>query len=182
MEEQLYNQDNISQEERANQIINSWVDKYKEVFFTTINDNEFIYRLLSNKEYLELKDKAETPGQLEELICQRCVLDPIVEWDDEIFAGYPSSLALDILEQSLLVSDKDNPVDIGELIQTNYEYVSTSLSEQIPLVIKKSFPEYTLEEIELMPMVRQIKLFNQSRWIIETLTGINLEYDMPEQQ
>ena len=49
--------------------------------------------------------------------------------------------------------------------------------KQIPLIIKHCFPEYTLDELELTPLPKQIELFSKAKWMLENLELVKLEFE-----
>lgn len=170
----------MSEEYSAEEIIQSWKDYYGEIHVAEINEETFIFRLLPKIEYQELKDVAEDNIELEEMVCTACVLEPIVDWTSDIYAGYTSSLAVEILEQSYIIQNKNNPIILEDIMESSFTKVANSLDTQMVLVIKHCFPEYSLEEIERMPMPRHFELFAKGRWMLEHLEGNPLDLKKEE--
>lgn len=173
-------QEHSQQEYSPEEILEMWKNHYGEINAAEVNGETFIYRLISRKEYNEFKDLAEDSFELEEMVCTACILEPIVDWTDDIFAGYTSSLSVDILENSYIIRDKDNPFSLEDVIEHTFNEVSSSLDIQMVLVIKHCFPEYRLEEIELMPLPKQFDLFSKGRWMLEHLEGNPLDLKKEE--
>lgn len=161
----------------VDEIIKEWKKQYGYIYICELNDVNFIYRLLSNQEHNDIKNKTETNEEYEEMICQRCVLDPLVDWDDEIYAGFSSSLAIDILEKSFLLSPVDKPLVISDIIDEKYAEVEQSLEMQMPIIINFAFKEYSLKEIEEMPLPQQIDLLAKAKWALEYLYDIPLSFN-----
>lgn len=170
-----------TEEEYELLVIDQWKEQYGEVYLSEIHDNTFIYRLISLTEFNEIKEITETTQEFEEILCNRAVLDPIVNWTSDIYAGYTSSIAVEILQQSLLQPINGEPVDIIGRVEQDYAQLEVNFNEHMLLTIKNKFPEYSLREIELMPYPRLIKLFNKARWMLSVLDGTPLSLDNDEQ-
>ena len=168
-------------EDDINKIIKQWKEEYGEIYVTTIDGESFIYRLMSYKEYTDLKNISEDNFHLEELVCKEAVLDPIVDYSDDIYAGYTSSLAIDILTQSYIIVDEKESLTFNDKIEEKYIELQNDTKAQIPLIIKHCFQEYTLNEIENMPIPKQLDLFNKARWMLDVLEGNPITFDTEEQ-
>lgn len=163
--------------EEVEETLTFWRETYGDVFIFQLKEDYLTCRLITTREYDTLFNQYEDKFDLEEAICQLCVLDPIVDWQDDIYAGYATSLARAILEKSMIILDPDQPYDLLSLINKKYDDVSESLNEQMPLVIKHCFNEFTLLDIYAMPMPQQIELFVRAKWMLKNLESINLDYE-----
>lgn len=163
--------------EEVEETLTFWRETYGDVFIFQLKEDYLTCRLITTREYDTLFTQYEDKFDLEEAICQLCVLDPIVDWQDDIYAGYASSLARAILEKSMIILDPDQPYDLLTLINKKYDDISESLNEQMPLVIKHCFDEFTLLDIYAMPMPQQIELFVRAKWMLKNLESINLDYE-----
>lgn len=161
--------------EEAQLIIEQWKEIYGEVFVADIDSEYFIYRLISLEEYNALQEITDNRYDLEDLVVQSCVLDPETDWTDEIFAGYTSTLAELILKQSLVIVEEGT--DVKKLIEDKTKEVSNSFFEQLPLIIKHSFPEFTYKEIKQMPLSEQIEWYVRATWMLRNLEGMELSYN-----
>ena len=161
--------------EEAQLIIEQWKEIYGEVFVADIDSEYFIYRLISFEEYNALQEITDNRYDLEDLVVQSCVLDPETDWSDEIFAGYTSTLAELILKQSLVIVEEGT--DVKKLIEDKTKEVSNSFFEQLPLIIKHSFPEFTYKEIKQMPLSEQIEWYVRATWMLRNLEGMELSYN-----
>ena len=159
-------------------IINDWKRQYTDIYLISIGDSDFIYRLITNKEYLELRNRYENRFTLSEKICELCVLDPEdYNWKEDELAGHVETLSTEILNNSGVVWNKD---EIKEAMKQEEEELS-SLTTLIMLTIKKSFPEYTLEEIESWNFKKQLKLYSYAKWLINVGgTDFDLEFQGEE--
>lgn len=163
--------------EEVEETLTFWRETYGDVFIFQLKEDYLTCRLITTREYDTLFTQYEDKFDLEEAICQLCVLDPIIDWQDDIYAGYATSLARAILEKSMIILDPDQPYDLLSLINKKYDDVSESLNEQMPLVIKHCFNEFTLLDIYAMPMPQQIELFVRAKWMLKNLESINLDYE-----
>lgn len=163
--------------EEVEETLTFWRETYGDVFIFQLKEDYLTCRLITTREYDTLFTQYEDKFDLEEAICQLCVLDPLVDWQDDIYAGYATSLARAILEKSMIILDPDQPYDLLSLINKKYDDVSESLNEQMPLVIKHCFNEFTLLDIYAMPMPQQIELFVRAKWMLKNLESINLDYE-----
>lgn len=163
------------------QLLEEWRELYGEIFLTEINDNEFVYRLLGYKEYIALEARGLDTVALDEQVCRLCILDPIIDdWEEEIYGGYSSSLGQLIREESMISPKEDGSSNLKDIIHQESNKVATTFLIQIPLIIKRSFPEYTIEQIEEMNLPQQINLYTKSLWMLENFENIKMDFDEPE--
>ena len=66
---------------------------------------------------------------------------------------------------------------IKPIISEKSEELSTNLLLQIPLVIKRCFTEYTLDEIERMSLPRQLELYTKAAWMLQQFEGVSLAFN-----
>ena len=90
------------------ELLLEWKEAYGYVYYTEISGNEFVYRLLSYLEYIDIKNKAEDTLEMDEMICRLCVLDPEIEdWEEGIYAGYTATIGQLVREESLITPKED---------------------------------------------------------------------------
>lgn len=159
------------------QLILEWKERYGYIYVAELNDIRFVFRLIPFKAYNEAVDKMEDLLELEEWVCKEAVLDPQVDWTDDIYAGFTKSLAETILEESLLVNRTDGGMNATELIEQEELKVSQSLLTQMPLIIKHCFQEYSLNDIQNMALPQQISLYAKAKWMLENLQGVTLSLE-----
>lgn len=163
------------------QMLQHWKDIYGDIYLANIDDNEFVYRLIGYQEYLSLENRGLDTLALDEAICRLCILDPVIEdWEEEIYGGYSSSLGQLIREESLITPREDGSSDLKALIQQESHRVETTFLLQIPLIIKRSFPEYEIEAIQEMDLPQQIDLYTKSIWMLKTFEDITMTFDEPQ--
>lgn len=134
--------------------------------------------MLGYKEYTELESRYSDLVEIDEQICQMCVLDPIIEdWEDYIYAGYCSTLGQAIREESLITPKEDGSTDLKRMIAEGSEKVSSQFLHQIPLVIKHCFQEYTIDAIEKMSLRKQIDLYVKALWMLDNFENIKMDFE-----
>lgn len=161
----------------ADEILLEWKKQYGYTYVATLDEEIFIYRLLSFREYEELRLQSEDKFDLDEYICESCILDPILDWRSDIYAGFTTKMAQTILEESLLIGSEDPEKDSKQIMARADQEINSSFLKQVPLIIKHCFPEYTLEELELTPLPKQIELFSKAKWMLENLELVKLEFE-----
>lgn len=163
------------------QMILEWKKQYGYVYHTEINGNEFVYRLLGSIEYQTLEASAEDVTELDEMICRSCVLYPQIEdWTGELYAGYTSTVGRLIREESMITPKEDGSSDIMYVIEQKSNELANRFILQMPLIIKRSFPEYSLKELEAMSLTQQVDLYVKSTWMLKEFEGIELTINGPE--
>lgn len=159
------------------ELIAEWKREHGEIFVAQVDEYEFIYRLLGFKEYDSMERRAYDTVELDEMICRTCILDPYIEdWQDDIYAGYSSTLGELIREESLITPKADGSSDVKLIINNKLDELSGKFLLQMPLVIKRSFPEYTLKELESMNLKEQTSLYAKSIWMLKQFEGIEMQF------
>ena len=164
-------------EQTLEEAIFSWKKEYGEVYTTTINDIQFFFRLLPLEEYNTLKNMTETNEDLEDMIVQRTLLEPVIEEWDNIFAGFTTTLAAAVLESSMIRERADKANNIKDTIENNIEEISSALIRQIPLTIAHAFPAYTPTDIKKMTLKDQIDLYSEAIWVLTELKGLQIDIE-----
>lgn len=150
-----------------------WKNKYWNLYYVEIADQEFLFREISRLEYRQgLRLYKDNPLALEEYICHLCVLEPEDYDFGDCLAGIPTTLANLILHESGFTEDTGKFVEYLEKYRKEME----TLDNQMACVIKEAFPELSIEEIESWPMEKTIWYFTRAEYILSTLRGIELEY------
>lgn len=154
-----------------------WKKQYGYVYFTEVNGNEFIFRLLGNKEYETLQSACTDLTDLDEKIAQLCVLYPeIDDWSTSIYAGYTTAIGQAIREESLITPKEDGSGDFKTIIEQETLKLDNLFAAQMPLIIKHAFPEYTLADLENLSMRAQIELYAKAAWMAKTFDGLEFSF------
>lgn len=159
------------------QVYKTWKDEYGYIQFVVMEDIEFYFRLITRDEYRLLKQVETNDFKVDEMIVKLCVLDPTIEdWTEDIYAGFSSTLARLILEESLIIpKGKQAAGYIEEVVTKEYNKVMNNFELQMPAIIAKAFPAYRLEEIESWSLTKQVKRYAQAIYILNNIDdyGIN---------
>lgn len=156
-----------------------WKDQYGEVFMTTVNEMDFYFRLISKKEFNTLKSLETNDHTIDDMIATLCVLDPIIDdWGGEIFAGVTETLARCILEESLVIfKPGEDEHALKNRINKDLDLISNKFERQIPLIIIKAFPAYTVEEINEWSLRKQVERYTEAVWVLNELDNYGIEFE-----
>ena len=157
-------------------LVKDLIAQYGTIFFANIDNNFFIYKPLSRKDYKAIVENNElTNIEKEDEVCAMTILWPEdIDWDD-IEAGIPSKLYEEILKNSFL----DSPESIAHLIDIYREELET-LDTQLSCIISEAFPNYDIEEIENWDMIKFCKIFSRAEWKLKNLRNLDSMKDVTE--
>lgn len=154
-----------------------WKREFGEVHLTSINGIEFIFRLITFREYETLNHLFENEIDLDEQICSLCVLSPELEsWGGEVFGGYTSSLAAMVKEESL-ISPKQSGETIQDIIEKGSNQMASNFQLQLPAIIARVFPQYKIQELEDMSLKEQVDLYIKASWVLSEIDNVQLGFD-----
>ena len=152
-------------------IIANWKKEHGHISYTTVDGIDFYFRLIKRNEYETLRKLYSDSLEIDEKIAQLCVLDPTVDdWQEDIYAGFANTLARVILEESTEVRRPNSPSNyVQHVVNMEYNKVASSFDKQMPAIILRAFPAYRLEEIENLPMRRQVEIYAQALWVLNEI-------------
>lgn len=152
------------------ELIMEFKKSYRNVFVYQVDEQVFIYRTLSRKEYKDiLNDKRFNDFEKEEIICDTCLLYPHpdkIDWD-EIDAGVPTELMKQIRKNSYLDGKKSR-----QHILDYYRSEMFDLDNQIVCIINEAFPQFDIEEIEDWDVDKMTKYLTRAEWKLVNLRGL----------
>lgn len=158
------------------ELIMEFKKHYRNVFVYQVDEQVFIYRTLSRKEYKDiLNDERFNDFEKEEIICDTCLLYPdpnSFDWND-VDAGIPTELMKQIRKNSYL----DGKNSRKNILQY-YRSEMFDIDNQIICVINEAFPQYDIEEIEDWDVDKMTKYLTRAEWKLTNLRG--LEFREPE--
>ena len=158
------------------ELIMEFKKHYRNVFVYQVDEQVFIYRTLSRKEYKDiLNDERFNDFEKEEIICDTCLLYPdpnSFDWND-VDAGIPTELMKQIRKNSYL----DGKNSRKNILQY-YRSEMFDIDNQIICVINEAFPQYDIEEIEDWDIDKMTKYLTRAEWKLTNLRG--LEFREPE--
>ena len=157
-------------------LVKDLIAQYGTIFFANIDNNFFIYKPLSRKDYKAIVENNElTNIEKEDEVCAMNILW-LEDIDcDDIEAGILSKLYEEILKNSFL----DSPESIAHLIDIYREELET-LDTQMSCIISEAFPNYDIEEIENWDMIKFCKIFSRAEWKLKNLRNLDSMKDVTE--
>lgn len=153
--------------------------KYGEVYAAEVEEDLYIFRLLTRREYKEILMIADTEDMVQEITCQVAVIYP----SDMNFAtgdaGLPGLLAPRIIEESGF-SSQEKPQQYLE----EYRYYMTTFEAQAEATIQAAFPHLTEEEIESWTVGRFMKTLAKAEWILQNIYNypISFQTEQPDEE
>ena len=145
-------------------LIDKYSKQYKNIETFAIDNDIFITRPLTRKEFKEI-DNDQTMSNIEkkDTICRTCILYPPNFDLDNCVASLPDKIYEKIIEQSCIQQD-----DIAQLI-TFFRQEMEYIDNQMTCIIAKAFPAYKIDELENLDMIEFCKLFSRAEWIINNM-------------
>lgn len=148
-----------------NAIMSELSQEYDVLHHVQVYGDDYIFRILGRKEYKRiLHSEGLTELDMEDDICNLCVLWPEDFDTDECPAAAPSELCRQILENSFL----DDITSTLRLLEY-YKEEMTDLENQMICIISEAFPNYSLEEIEEWNNLKFCKMFSRAEWKFNNL-------------
>lgn len=139
---------------------------------------QFIFKPLTPIDFIKAKTLVATDEELNDTICQLCVVKPS-DFDFSIspFGGISEFAAKEIIKFSKLDSFK-KPL---QALESYREEIESDFLTKCILFVKANFQEYTYEEIKEWPYEKIMKHTALAEYI-STIRGINfkLEFDLEE--
>lgn len=146
------------------------LEKYNTVQVCTIDDETYMYKLLTKLEYEALTLQFEDELDLQDAIVQNCVLYPENLYIDDMLPGVVFKLAQTILEQSCVL-----PEDRLLMLEL-FSSEMAQLDNVIICLIMHAFPAYKLEELENMTYPDLYKLYTRAEWFLINVLQEPLEF------
>lgn len=169
----------IREELTPQELLIRWKEQYGAIYQVVLNDINFIFREISEREVRMLDETLEDNVDKEDLICKMAVLDPLIfDWSDEIYGGFVQALSIKILDNSGLT--QIGAADLEQRIKVATNEME-SFDKQMPCIIKECFPEYEIDEITGWGRTKQIDYYARAVWILKNLRGIVLTSGEEEQ-
>lgn len=140
-------------------------DEYKEVYLTTVGEEDYIWRTLTRKEHSEIAEFAQSDYEAFERICQTCVLYPKRDWQRTL-AYLPEQLAPQILDESGYGSlRKEKP--LLDIFRKQLE----SFDAQAEVIINRAFPYITFEMMEDWTKEKLLRFVAKAEWQLTNIEG-----------
>jgi hypothetical protein len=145
-------------------------EEYGDVYLVTVFEEQYLFRLITRKEYYTIDTIDCTDEEKEELIVSCCLIDRELTQEDidMSHAGIVSVICEAIMRESGL--SEESAAALG---YQYYEEMQDS-DNKIDAVIMEAFPSIRLEEIENWTVNKTLKYFSRAEWILSNLRGINV--------
>lgn len=154
-----------------NMIMAKLSEEHDIIHHVRIDDEDFIYRIIGRHEYKKiLYNNNLSDLEIEDLVCQSCLLYPENYDFDSCSAGVPSLLCKEILENSFL-----NDIEATLRLLRHYQDEMEELENQMICIISEAFPNYSLEEIESWNNLKFCKMFSRAEWKFNNLKNAELK-------
>ena len=154
----------------------SWKQKYKVIYFIEIDNNSYIYRLLTRGEYFNLLSLQKIDSKIaDDILLEMCLLHPEYKKDviDSRLAG-----EIDFVIQSIVRSSGfSNGDDLLKDIDVQRNSISM-LDNQIVLTICKAFPQLTPDDIDKLNYNQLLHYLA----LAEEILGVKLNIEKPQDQ
>lgn len=164
-----------------NLIIKEAKIRFGEVYLVEAEDEVFIFRLLTRKEYKEILQIADNKDMAEEMICQMAVVYPQGLNFGRGAAGLPSLIAPHIVNES----------GFGDMQKSHYYFDSyrsrmESFEMQAEAAIQAAFPQISEEDMQDWTVEKLMRTLAKAEWILKNVKGYPIEfqnqYDMMSEE
>ena len=146
------------------------IKEYKVVQVHVIDDEIYMYKLLSKLEYETITSQIEDELDLQDAVVQNCVLYPEDLEIDDMLPGDVFELAQEIVQQSCVL-----PEDRLLMLEV-FSAEMTQLDNVMICLIMRAFPAYKLEELESMSYPELYKLYTRAEWFLINVLQEPLEF------
>ena len=146
------------------------IKEYRVVQVHGIDDEVYMYKLLSKLEYETITSQIEDELDLQDAIVQNCVLYPEDLEIDDMLPGDVFELSREIVQQSCVL-----PEDRLLMLEV-FGAEMTQLDNVMICLIMRAFPAYKLEELENMNYPELYKLYTRAEWFLINVLQEPLEF------
>ena len=156
-------------------LIEKYSKQYKNIETFAIDNDIFITRPLTRKEFKEINGNPNTSNMdKKDMICKTCILYPPNFDLENCIASLPDELYERIIDQSCI--SQENISELITMFRQEMEYIDN----QMTCIIAKAFPAYKIDELENLDMIEFCKLFSRTEWVINNLTENSEIIDLVE--
>lgn len=140
------------------------------ILYFNYGKHDLVFRMLSPKEYTQIKLMTSTKEELNDAICQLTLLYPEdFDFSESPIAGMSDNASASIVEKSLIFND----IGVIESFEKSKERL-TKFLPQCMLFIKAAFPEYTMQEIEEWHYEKLMDMTAKAEFVLK-IQGSNYE-------
>lgn len=142
------------------QIYNKLLEKHGVIYTHELDDELYMYKLLTKLEYEALTSQIEDELDLQDAIVQTCVLYPSDIDIDDMLPGDVFELAKIIVEQSCVSLE-----DRLTMLKVFSEEMGR-LDNVLCCLIMRAFPSYRFDELENMNYPDLYRLYSRAEWYL----------------
>lgn len=133
---------------------------YEEVYLTTVGEEDYIWRTLTQKEHREIAEFATNDFDAFERICDVCILYPEQDYSSGGLAYIPEQIAPQILDESGFGQYRKEQT----LLTIFRNQMSSSFDKQAEVLINRAFPYITFEVMENWTKEKIMKYVAKAEW------------------
>lgn len=145
-------------------------NRNESIIYFNYGKHDLVFRMLTPKEYTQIKLMTSTKEELNDAICQLTLLYPEdFDFSESPIAGMSDKAAAGIVDKSLIFND------IGVI--DSFEKSKDKLTKFLPqcmLFIKAAFPEYSMMEIEEWHYEKLMDMTAKAEFVLK-IKGSNYE-------
>lgn len=143
------------------------------LYLIRIGEHDFVFRLLSRQDMMDIYARAYDDYSREELICQKAVVWPERIDFSTYLAGIPKQLAPVIVELSGFTNPDSS---ISYLLEHYRNIMATSFEAQAEVFIKVAFPEITFAEMKEWDLPTLIEHLARAEFVMKNIKGLPVEF------
>lgn len=160
--EQLVIKSNMTMED----VIAHYRKFYDELYLSTFNDQQYVWRTLTQKEHRHIVEFAQDEFDAYERICSTTILYPEFDYRDGIIAYLPETLGKDILKESGYSHDTKE-FDI----LNRYRGEMERFDKQAEVLIARAFPSITFEMMSTWTRTKLFEYLAKAEWSLQFIDG-----------
>lgn len=153
---------------------NELKEQNRNVFFTNICNQVFMYRSLKRNEFRNIVKSEMEDEDKQDLVCEACVLYPENYDFNESFAGIVPKLSKEIIENSFLDS-----LETRTQVLLYYRQEMFDIDNQINCIINEAFPQHDIETIDSWDLEQTSKYLANAEWKLTNLRGLPMHNNNP---
>lgn len=142
------------------------------IVYYNFDRNDFVFRLISPKEYAQYRTITMTEYEFSDAICQTALIYPEKYlFSDSKLAGMSDRISKEIIKASKI----HDSLEVIEMLKQSRERLNSSFFNQCILLIKAAFPEYSFEEIELWSYDKLMLFTSRAEYVLTIRNGNDKE-------
>lgn len=145
--------------------------RFGEIHRADIEDDVFLFRLLTRKEYKDILLISQDQEMTEELVCEVAVIYPEGVDFSNTTAGTPTMLAEFIVNESGF-----NGTDKSHFFFEKFRFMMNGFEAQGEAAIQAAFPHITDEMMEEWTVEKFFKTLAKAEWLLQNVHGYPISF------